>query len=43
MKWFSSNSLTGRMALIFSPSSNCSMLTIGLPREIRLPAALHIL
>ena len=37
-KWFSSNSLTGTTAVIFSPSSSGNMLTIGLPRLERLPA-----
>ena len=36
-KWFSSNSLTGSTAVIFSPSSSGNRLTIGLPRAVRLP------
>ena len=36
-KWSSSNSFTGSIALIFSPSSSGNRLTIGLPRAVRLP------
>ena len=36
-KCSSSNSLTGRIAVIFSCSINGTRLTIGLPREARLP------
>ena len=37
MKWPSSNSLTGRMAVTFSSPSSLSRLTIGLPRLVRPP------
>ena len=33
----SSNSLTGRIAFIFSPSSSFNKLTIGFPRDPRPP------
>ena len=36
-KWSSTNSFTGRIAVIFSCSSSGTRLTIGLPRAMRPP------
>ena len=35
--WVSVNSLTGRIAVIFSLSASGTRFTIGLPRELREP------
>jgi len=37
-KWLSSNSLTGSTVVIFSLSSSGKRLTMGLPREMRVPS-----